>query len=282
RWLPFFFAAVMALSLVGLVESPALAATNSCPNGGTGNPQTSNRVGATATISGNTVTYTFESFVTGASGGVPGLVEYCVDSRTQPDTVTSVAIGANGGAWTDPPAFDSFSFQRPDGNPSNIPYDGASHTMGSATWNSGVPNNYNKILLHINDATECANLYGAASSGTCFVLPGSKTRTPQPPTAVKTANPSFETAYSWMITKDVDYPLLKSATGSGPFTYPTTVSHDNGTAEGWQVNGTIKISNPNATDIVGVTVTDAVDNGGNCRVPGGTGVTVPASGSVTL
>src|SRR5262249_5460415 len=61
----------------------------------------------------------------------------------------------------------------PDGDPSNIPYDGLSHTMGTATWNSGVPVNYDRIVLHINDAVECNNLYGG-NPGTCFVLPGTE------------------------------------------------------------------------------------------------------------
>src|SRR5262249_28221642 len=149
-------APVMALAVVlALAAAPAVADTNGCPAGGFANRQTSTRVGATATISGNAVDYTFESFVTEGAGGVPGLIEYCVYSDAQPDSVTSVGIGANGGAWTDPPSFDNFSFQRPNGNPSNIPYDGASHPMGTATWASGIPNGYNKILLHINDAVAC-------------------------------------------------------------------------------------------------------------------------------
>src|SRR5213083_1158578 len=125
-----------ALAIAGLTAAPASADINGCPNGGTGDPQVSNRVGVSTTVNGNSVTYKFVSFVSEGSGGVPGLIEYCVYADTQPDTggVVPVAVGNNGAAWTDPPQFDNFSFQRPDGNPSNIPYDGNTHTMGSATW----------------------------------------------------------------------------------------------------------------------------------------------------
>src|SRR5262245_6931364 len=142
RWRQGFWTVVMALTLGVFATSPALADINGCPRNGIGNPQTSNRVGATATVSGNTVNYTFESFVSQVSGGVPGLIEYCVYSATQPDSITmgTGARGANGDVWTgtNPPSknFNNFSFQRPDGNPSNIPYDGHSHAMGSATWTS--------------------------------------------------------------------------------------------------------------------------------------------------
>src|SRR5262245_48546551 len=281
RW-QVFLTVVMALTLGAFATSPALADVNGCPTGNFANRQTSNRVGATATVSGNTVSYTFESFANEGSGGVPGLIEYCVYSGTKPDSVTTVATGANGSAWEDPQQFDNFSFQRRNGNPSNIPYDGASHAMGSATWMRGGPGNFDIILLHINDAVECNNLYGG-NPGTCFVRPGSLAFLPKPPTATKKANPSFENAFSWTIDKSVDNKIIKTST-TGTFNYTVTVTHDSGTAEGWQVNGTITITNPNpiGDDITGATVTDAVDNGGTCTVTGGSGVAVPAGGSVTL
>src|SRR6266568_3061623 len=50
-----------------------------CPASGTGNPQTSNLVGASFTTSGSTATYTFSSFGDQTPvGGVPGLIEYCI------------------------------------------------------------------------------------------------------------------------------------------------------------------------------------------------------------
>src|SRR5262249_34181181 len=166
RW-PVFLTVVMALTLGAFATSPALADVNGCPTGNFANRQTSNRVGATATVTCNMVSYTFEWFVNEGSGGVTALIEYCVYSGTKPDSVTTVATGANGSAWEDPQQFDNSCFQRRNGNPSNIPYDGASHAMGSATWMSGVPGNFDRILLHINDAVECNNLYGG-NPGTCF------------------------------------------------------------------------------------------------------------------
>src|SRR5262245_1859529 len=287
-WSTVFTAVVMALTLGAFATSPARADINGCPASDFANRQTSNRVGATATPSGNTVNYTFESFITEGSGGVPGLIEYCVYSDTQPDSVTmgTGAIGANGSAWTgtNPPVqnFKNFSFQRPDGDPSNIPYDRASHPMGSLTWNSGVPGNIGSILLHINDPVECSNLY-LGNPLTCFVKPGSLAFLPKPPTATKSAYPSYENAFSWTIDKSVDNAMIKTST-AGTFNYTVTVAHDDGSAVGWQVNGTITIANQNPAgdDITGVTVTDAVDNGGTCTVTGDMPVTVPAGGSVTL
>src|SRR5215831_7203535 len=142
-------ALVVALALILAQGSrPAFADTNGCPNGGIGNPQTSALVGASFSISGDTATYTFESFFNQHPvDGVPGLIEYCVypvdvnGDPLAPDNVTVQAglIGDNGAAWTDPPNFDNFSFQRPDGNPSNIGFHGTSTTMGTATWSGGVP-----------------------------------------------------------------------------------------------------------------------------------------------
>jgi hypothetical protein len=271
-------------TVVALMGSaPAFADDfNGCPVGGTGNPQVSNLVGASYTTSGNTATYKFDSFVNrNPVDGVPGLIEYCIYPGSQPDanSVTALAIGANGGAWTDPPQFDNFSFQRPDGNPSNIPLDGTTGTvMGTATWSAGVPANQT-ILLHINDAAECDNLYGG-NPGTCFVLPGTATREAEPPTVAKDANPSFDRTHAWEIQKDVDKTIVKQIGGSATFNYTITVTHDNGTDGNWQVAGTITVSNPNSDDITGVDLTDAVDNGGTCTVTNGTGLTVPGNGSV--
>jgi hypothetical protein len=281
--LPALAGLVTLVALVG--GGPALGDINGCPNGGTANPQTSNRVGETATVNGNDVTYTFESLVTEGSGGVPGLIEYCVYSDTQPDSVVTVATGDDGSAWADPLQFDSFSFQRSDGNPSNIPYDGASHTMGTATWNSGVPTNYDRILLHINDAAECDALYGG-NPGTCFVLPG----TPLPPPTegkplgvAKGADASFDRTFGWDASKAVDKTTVNQVGGgTATFNYTVTVTHTSGTDGNWQVSGTITVSNPNADDVTGVGLSDSVDNGGTCSISGGdSNLTVPGNDALT-
>ena len=100
-------------------------------------------------------------------------------------------------------------------------------------------------------------------------------------TVTKTATPSFTRTYTWGITKAVDNPVVGT---SGPATvhYTVSVTHDSGTDSNWQVNGVITVTNPNDWEAVTANVTDAIDNGGNCTVTGGTGVSVPASGHVDL
>lgn len=289
----FGFSALLVMALGVAVFTgvrTASAATNGCPTGGTGNPQISNLVGASVSTSGSTSTYTFSSFQNlTPSGGIPGLIEYCVyptDSSGNPLAPTLITVdpnlkGANGAAWTDPQQFDNFSFQRPDGNPSNIPLDGTTGiTMGTATW-STLPANQ-MILLHINDATECDSLYGG-NPGTCFVLPGTAPPPAQDLTVSKTAAPSFTRTFTWGISKSVDKTEIDIAdSNSATFNYTVNVTHDSGTDSGWQVNGTITVTNPNTFDVNGVNVTDTIDNNGSCTVSGGTNVTVPAGKSTDL
>jgi hypothetical protein len=254
---------------------------SNCPASGTGNPQTDNDVGASFTTSGSTATYTFSSFVNKtSSGGVPGLIEYCVYTTPPPGSVTPVVHGANGTAWSFSLGSDRFAFERPGGDPSNIPLDGTTGiTMGSATWSGSIPSQ--TILLHINDATVCNNLYGG-NPGTCFVLPGSPQQQAQDLTVSKTATPSFTRTFTWGITKSVDQTKVIDSSGSATFNYTVSVTHDSGTDSGWQVTGKITVTNPNGSDVTGVNVTDADTNGGACTVSGGSGVTVPAGKSVDL
>jgi hypothetical protein len=81
------------------------------------------------------------------------------------------AVGANNEAFVSSLGKKSFAFTRAHGNPSNISFDGALYTMGTAAWNGNAPRSQT-ILLHINDPVECANLYGPGSSNTCWVFPG--------------------------------------------------------------------------------------------------------------
>jgi hypothetical protein len=147
-----------------------------------------------AHTSGSTspVTYYFDSLVNLGTTGTPGLIKYCVYYSGSDPTGVAVDPSAKGADNTlfqtgTPPPSGSFSFGRgAGGNTSNIPLDGATHTMGTATWGSvpGVT-----FLLHINDDTECNNLYAnkpadpdnALGSGTCWVLPSDgQTPTPTP------------------------------------------------------------------------------------------------------
>ncbi|MEV6315345.1 hypothetical protein [Streptomyces sp. NPDC051776] len=127
---------------------------------------TADNVSAGFSNSGSTSTYTFTSLVNeNPANGVPGLVGYCVyPGSTQPTTVTAQAEGANGAAWFGATDTGRFVFSRPDGNPSNIPLDGTSTTMGTATFPGAAPANQT-ILLNINDAEVCEALYDGDGRG---------------------------------------------------------------------------------------------------------------------
>lgn len=93
----------------------------------------------------------------------------------------------------------------------------------------------------------------------------------------KTAAPRVTRKYTWQIEKKADTDLVKTA-GAAEVGYQVTLTHDGGTPIGWQVTGSIRVSNPGTTAITGVNVTDAVNNGGTCEVVAGTDVTIPAEG----
>jgi hypothetical protein len=257
------FFAVIAVMVAG----PAAADIQGCPQN-QGNPQVSNLVGASFSSDGNTVTYTFDSFTNeNPSGGVPGLIEYCIYPGILPDSAVAEAIGDNNTAWTDPTFGDNFSFQRPDGNPSNIGFDGTSIEMGTATWTAGAPTDQT-ILLHINDTAECTSLYGSGS--TCFVLPGSpQAPQAQAPTVSKTASPSSTETFIWGISKAVDKTQINIADGgTATFNYTVNVTHDSGTPGGWKVTGNIAVTNPNSTDSITLSsITDSInDANATCNV----------------
>jgi hypothetical protein len=274
-----------SLAVVSLAAAaPAFADTNQCPSSGTGNPPVDNQVGASFTVSGNTASYTFSSFVNeNPSGGIPGLIAYCVypsNPVALPDSTTVTAVGQNGAQWVDPPQPDNFSFQRPDGggNNDNINLDGTQNiAMGTATWNSGAPAS-EFILLHINDPDECAAL--GLSSSTCFVLPGTGVAQNQDLTVSKTATPSFTRSYTWGISKSVDHTLFEQIGGTVTANYTVNVTHDTGTDGNWKVAGDITVTNPNSAEFSGVNVTDDDSaDGGTCSVTGGTGATISANSS---
>src|SRR6266568_4575365 len=256
---------------------------NDCPS--LSGKVASNLVGASFSTSGSTTTYKFSSANESSSGGVPGLQEYCVYPQGSSPLLPTLAnimpqaVGANGSAWDKSLGGDNFSFDRPNGAPSNIPLDGSTVTMGTATWSGSVPTSQT-ILLHINDAAECDKLYGG-NPGTCFVLPG----TPQQAkdlTVSKTATPSFMKTYKWSIAKSVDKTEVDQSGTTATFNYTVSVTHDKGMDSGWQVTGTITVHNPNGSSVSGVNVTDAIDGGGNCTVNGGTSLMVPANNSVQV
>ena len=102
----------------------------------------------------------------------------------------------------------------------------------------------------------------------------------------KTANPSFTRTYNWTITKSANPTLVEQIGGNATINYTVTVAQDPTnpfTDSAWTVSGQITVSNSNGFAVTGVNVTDDDSaDGGTCSVTGGTGVTVPANGSISL
>jgi len=107
-----------------------------------------------------------------STGGVPGLMAYCIYSSESESSIT-VSGGLTTGLTQ---GFGVFGFLRTGSDAGNIPFDGKVHTLGSSLFNIGFPA-VQSILLEINDTAECKRLYGSTPDGTCFVLPSG---TPQP------------------------------------------------------------------------------------------------------
>lgn len=289
---------LLALAALGAMALPSAALADEEAKGcqsPSGRP-TSDLVSAAIATSGTESTYTFTSVKTASSEGVPGLIEYCVfpgAENTLPDSVavdTTPKTGAEGfdaSFFEDPscPEEGCFSFHRQKGNESNIPFDGTTRTMGTATWTGGAPPaGDQQVILHINDEAECERL--GESSETCWVLPGEEEEEKEIPpadalTANKEATPSFERAFEWEIEKEVDKTRVEIAEGgTATFHYTVKVSHDEGTDSGWTVTGAITVNNPNSGDVTGVDVEDSIDDANaSCAVEGGSGATIEAESS---
>ena len=153
-------------------------ASGGCPSSNAiGNFLPSHEVGASISNTSNSSSYFFDSRVDRSpSGGIPGLIQFCVyPSGSLPSSTTASATGADGSSFVSLVGAHQgyFAFGRSSGDPSNLPLDGKVHTaMGSAAWSAGLPSTQT-VLLHINDGSECQALYGGSSS-TCFVFPASQ------------------------------------------------------------------------------------------------------------
>lgn len=160
------------VSLAGLGSASASTVTD-CPNKVPPSTHVDSNLMAALSVSGNTVTYTFGSVNENPTGGVPGLIEYCVFTSPMPDTATvdPNLTGKDGEHWIDSGNGSTyFSFKRPSGNKSNIPFNGKTGiVMGTATWNAGVPATQT-FLLHINDSSFCAQ-FSSSGAATCYVFP---------------------------------------------------------------------------------------------------------------
>jgi hypothetical protein len=190
--------------LAAIATTPAFAASDNCPAVNavkSGTFLQSDKV--TASFTGPVVDASFNSTFTylfsGSDGtsvdGIPGLITYCVypaEPPGNPDAGVALAVGADGIThFVFKTAVEgSFSFTRGGGNPTNLPMDGATDTVGTATWFptgcttdpitlittcTPVSPANQTILLHINDPAECTALYGNDSTGnptqSCFVFP---------------------------------------------------------------------------------------------------------------
>ena len=127
---------------------------------------------ASYTTTGGEAKYSITTTNENPSEGIPGLIEYCVYTSPLPDETEATYVGAKG-AWTSGISGSGgyFDFERSDGNPDNLPFDGTTQSVGNARWTSGTVPSNQVILLHINDEEECTALEGTPTE-TCFVRPG--------------------------------------------------------------------------------------------------------------
>jgi hypothetical protein len=125
---------------------------------------------ASYTTSGGEAKYSITTTNESPSEGIPGLIAYCVYTSPLPDETEATYVGAKG-AWTAGSGGGYFDFERSDGNPDNLPFDGTTQSVGNARWTSGTVPANQVILLHINDEAECTALEGTPTE-TCFVRPG--------------------------------------------------------------------------------------------------------------
>ena len=164
-------AAVLAWGSAGTALAAKPNPTNNvCPStNAVDNYLPATNVAAWSTDNGaGTRTYYFRSLTDESPvRGVPGLVKYCVYATTEPASHT-VTVNS----WTYASDPYGFVFMRTGGNKNNVPLNGAvtPTTIGTATWASAGDVPAEEILLHINDATVCSQLYGG-DPGTCWVRP---------------------------------------------------------------------------------------------------------------
>jgi len=281
---------VAAALMLLLLAAPAANASENgegCPSGDpTARPE-SNLVEASMESSGTTTTYKFKSIDAKGENGVPGLIEYCVYYPEGEDPTVKVdetpktgAEGWDGTFFEDPPKYEVFGFQRSGGNVSNIPFDGTTRTLGTATWPKTLPATQ-IVVLHINDEAECNRL--GLNSETCFVTPGTiEEEEEEPPadnlTASKTAVPVLQRQYEWEIEKKVDATKAEISGGKATFNYTVTVTETGHSDGGWYVKGEINVNNPNSGAVEGVEVEDSIfkeagklDVNAECEVEGGSG-----------
>jgi hypothetical protein len=98
--------------------------------------------------------------------------------------------------------------------------------------------------------------------------------------AVKTADTSYTTTYSWDVEKSVDRTAVSvSGPGTATFSYTVDVTKSAGVSTAYAVSGTVTVFNTNTFDVNGVSVTDAVA-GATCGVTGGSSTVAAGSSEV--
>lgn len=94
-------------------------------------------------------------------------------------------------------------------------------------------------------------------------------------TVVKDAAGTYTNTYSWTISKSVDKSYIAQSGSSATANYAVDVTRDAGTVSDVKVTGKITVTNPNATAVDGVNVSDTLSNDTTCGVAGGSNVLVP-------
>jgi hypothetical protein len=230
-----FAIAALGLLMFAGIAVPARAATttttvNDCPEAAGVLSAAINLPGTNPlyplTVSFTHVANTFTYAVTTPStDSGQGVTEYCVyptDASGTPTgtipagTTESTTVVEAGHVWTAGTDCSSGCVDsiRSDGDPADIPYDGATTTALTVVWGT-VPNFL--IVLHILDGTICGG--GTSNPGTCFVIPNTSTTTTSTTTTSTTTTSTTTTSTT---TTSTTTPTTTATTTST--TTPTTTA----------------------------------------------------------
>ena len=101
----------------------------------------------------------------------------------------------------------------------------------------------------------------------------------------KTVEASYDRTYLWTIQKSADRTRVEVAEGdTAKFTYTVKVDPTTYEDSGWEMGGTISVTNPNSAAVGAVTadITDLTDVGATCAVAGGEDVVIEPGEKVDL
>jgi hypothetical protein len=104
-----------------------------------------------------------------------------------------------------------------------------------------------------------------------FKIREGETQTAQDLLVEKDATASYTRTFGWTVVKTVDGQESVSYTaGTKVLQYQVVYTKDDGTDSGWNVQGSITVTNPNGFDVTNVNVTDSLDDSTVCTVDDGT------------